>query len=146
MLNHLRSSVYALTVPPILPLLFVILSCKITKNPKRLPVDFKPRDSDTDWRDLHAFISKVDLPVSSLYRSENDGENIRIIVENKLINGLEINLECVIITFILGDFYDRKLRFTAPLTRRRKTKSQTIQPTMYFRKWKFERQLYPKFV
>ena len=44
------------------------------------------------------FISKVDLPVLSLYRSEKDGENIGIIVENKLINGLEINLECVIIT------------------------------------------------
>ena len=35
----------------------------------------------------------------SLYRSEKDGENIGIIVENKYINGLEINLECVIITF-----------------------------------------------
>ena len=38
------------------------------------------------------FISKVDLPVSSQYRSEKDGENIGIHVENKLINGLEINL------------------------------------------------------
>ena len=41
------------------------------------------------------FISKVDLPVSSLYRSEKDGENISIIVENKPLNGLQ----CVIITF-----------------------------------------------
>ena len=42
---------------------------------------------------------KVDLPVLSQYRSKNDGDNIGIIVENKDINGLEINLECVIITF-----------------------------------------------
>ena len=41
----------------------------------------------------------ADRPVSSSYRSEKDGENIEIIVENKHINGLEINLECVIITF-----------------------------------------------
>ena len=46
----------------------------------------------------------VDLPVSSQYRSEKDGENIGITVENKHINGLEINLECycVIITFSHG--------------------------------------------
>ena len=42
---------------------------------------------------------QVDLPVLSQYRSEKDGENIGIIDENKLINGLEINLECVIIIF-----------------------------------------------
>ena len=60
-LNYLLSSVYALTMPLILPLRFVNLSCKITKNPTRLPVVFKTHDSDTDWRDLHAFISKVDL-------------------------------------------------------------------------------------
>ena len=46
-------------------------------------------------------ISKVGLPVLSLYRSEKDGENIEIIVENTLIKGLKINLECVIITFNL---------------------------------------------
>ena len=40
--------------------------------------------------------------MSSQYRSEKDGENIGIIVENKLINGLEINLEGVIITFNHG--------------------------------------------
>ena len=33
----------------------------------------------------------------SLYRDEKDGGNIGIIVENKHINGREINLECVII-------------------------------------------------
>ena len=43
---------------------------------------------------MHVFISKVDLPVSSQYRSEKDGENFGIIVANKLINGLEIDLEC----------------------------------------------------
>ena len=40
--------------------------------------------------------------MSSLYRSEKYVENIGIIVENKLINGLEINLEFVIITFNHG--------------------------------------------
>ena len=74
MLNYLLSSVYALTVPLFLPVLFFNLSCKITKNPTLLPVDFKTRDSDR-LTCLHAFISKVDLPVSSLYRSEKDGEN-----------------------------------------------------------------------
>ena len=44
---------------------------------------------------MHAFISMVDLPVSSQYRSEKDGKNIGITVENKHINGLEIK-----------DFYD----------------------------------------
>ena len=34
-----------------------------------------------------------------LYRDVKDGETTGIIVENKHINGLEINLECVIITF-----------------------------------------------
>ena len=66
MLNYLWSSVYALTVPLILPFPFVNASCKITKNPTLLPVGFKTRDFDTDWRDLHVFISKVDLPVLSL--------------------------------------------------------------------------------
>ena len=76
-----------------LPSLFVNLSCKITNKPTLLPVDFKNCDFETNWRDLHAFISKVDLPVSSQYRSEKDCENIGIIIENKLINGLEINVE-----------------------------------------------------
>ena len=77
-------------MPLILPSLFVNSSCKITKNPTLVPVDFKTHDFDTGWHDLH---------VLSQYRSEKDGENIGIIVENKLINGLEINLECVQITF-----------------------------------------------
>ena len=38
----------------------------------------------------------------SLYRDAKDGEIIGIIVENKHINGLGINLECVIITFNHG--------------------------------------------
>ena len=46
---------------------------------------------------MYVFISKVDLPVSSQYRSEKDEENFGIIVANKLINGLKIDLECVII-------------------------------------------------
>ena len=44
----------------------------------------------------HAFISTVVTTMSSLYRIAKDGE---IIVENKHINGLAINLESVIITF-----------------------------------------------
>ena len=43
--------------------------------------------------------------MSSQYRSERsekDGENIGIIVKNKRMNGLEIKLECVIITFNHG--------------------------------------------
>ena len=56
MLNYLRSSAYTLTLSLILLSLFINLSCKITKNPTLLPVDFKTHDFDTDWRDLHAFI------------------------------------------------------------------------------------------
>ena len=40
--------------------------------------------------------------MSSQYRSEKDGENIGIIVKNKLMNGLEINLECLILIFNHG--------------------------------------------
>ena len=43
----------------------------------------------------HVFISMA-VTTSSLYRYMKDGE---IIVENMHINGLEINQECVIITF-----------------------------------------------
>ena len=39
---------------------------------------------------------------SSLYRAEENGEHIGIIVENKHINGLEINLEYIMITFNHG--------------------------------------------
>ena len=50
----------------------------------------------------HAFISTVDITMSSLYRGEIHGENLGLFGENKHINGLEINLECVIITFKHG--------------------------------------------
>ena len=50
----------------------------------------------------HLFISKVDTTLLSLYRGAKNGEMIGIIVENKLINGLEINLEHVIIIFNHG--------------------------------------------
>ena len=50
-------------------------------------------------KQLHLFISIADLPVSSLHWSEKDGDNIRMIVVNKHINGLEINLEYVMIIF-----------------------------------------------
>ena len=40
--------------------------------------------------------------MSSSYKSDNDGDNTGTIVENKHINGLEINLNCVIILFNNG--------------------------------------------
>ena len=64
-----------------------------------LPVDFKIQGFDTLLTDLHALVSTADLPVSSLYRSQKDGEIIGIVIENKHINRLEINSECVIITY-----------------------------------------------
>ena len=43
-------------------------------------------------------------------------------------------------------FYGRKLRFTAPLTRRRKTKFPTVKPPIYLPKCQIWKQLSPKFV
>ena len=40
-------------------------------------------------------------------------------------------------------FYGRKLRFTAPLTRRRKTKFPTVKPPIYLPKWQIWMQLSP---
>ena len=45
------------------------------------------------------FISTADTTMSSLFRDKKNGENIGIISENKPINGLVINLGCVITTF-----------------------------------------------
>ena len=42
----------------------------------------------------HPFILVVDTAMSSLYGDEKNGENFGIIVENKHINGLDINLVC----------------------------------------------------
>ena len=42
-------------------------------------------------------------------------------------------------------FYGRKLRFTAPLTRRRKTKFPTVKPPIYLPKWQIWMQLSPKY-
>ena len=54
----------------------------------------------------HAFISTVETTVkttmSSPYRDAKHEEIIGLIVENKHLDGLEINLECVIITFNHG--------------------------------------------
>ena len=47
----------------------------------------------------HASITTAGTTMSSLYRDPKDAEIIGIIVENKHINGLEIHLECEIITF-----------------------------------------------
>ena len=44
----------------------------------------------------------VDTTMSSLYKDKKDGENIGITDKNKHRNGLELNLECVIITFNHG--------------------------------------------
>ena len=46
------------------------------------------------------FISMADSHMSSLYRKELERNGI--IVDNKYINGLEIHLKCVTITFIYG--------------------------------------------
>ena len=40
-------------------------------------------------------------------------------------------------------FYGRKLRFTAPLTRRRKTKFPTVKPPIYLPKCQIWKQLSP---
>ena len=42
-------------------------------------------------------------------------------------------------------FYGRKLRFTAPLTRRRKTKFPTVKPPIYLPKYQIWMQLSPKY-
>ena len=43
-------------------------------------------------------------------------------------------------------FYGRKLRFTAPLTRRRKTKFPTVKPPIYLPKCQIWKQLSPNCV
>ena len=43
-------------------------------------------------------------------------------------------------------FYGRKLRFTAPLTRRRKTKFPTVKPPIYLPKCQIWMQLSPKYL
>ena len=70
-------------MPLILPSLFVNLSCKITKDPTLLPADFKTRDFDTDRHDLHAFISKADLPVYLNIGARKEREHFGITVEMK---------------------------------------------------------------
>ena len=42
-------------------------------------------------------------------------------------------------------FYGHKLRFTVPLTRRRKTKFPTVKPPIYLPKWQIWMQLSPKY-
>ena len=74
------------TVPLILLSLFSSLSCKIAKNP-----------SDVSYM----FISTA-VTTMSLYRDAKDGEITGIILENKHLNRLETNLECVIIKFNHG--------------------------------------------
>ena len=48
---------------------------------------------------------------------------------------------CLSFYFSFGEvyhrYYDRKLRFTAPLTHRRKTNYPTLKPTIYLPKWPF---------
>ena len=43
-------------------------------------------------------------------------------------------------------FYGRKLRFTAPLTRRRKTKFPTVKPPIYLPKCQIWMQLSPNWI
>ena len=40
-------------------------------------------------------------------------------------------------------FYGRKLRFTAPLSRHRKTNFATVKPPIYLHKWQIWMQLSP---
>ena len=47
--------------------------------------------------------------MTSLYRNKNDRENIGIIVENRLINGQEIYLVCLIIKLNRIDFWSSVL-------------------------------------
>ena len=61
--------------------LFINLSCKIM-NPTILSVDVKTHDFEIRLT--------ADLPVSSLYRSEKDGEYMGIIVENEHIDVLRV--------------------------------------------------------
>ena len=61
--------------------LFINLLCKIT-NPTILPLDVKTHDFEIRLT--------ADLPVSSLYRSEKDGEYMEIIVENEHIDVLRV--------------------------------------------------------
>ena len=108
MLNRLRSSVYTRTATHFTLSIrqFIMYSCK---EPNTLacrfqlkPVDFKTAQACQLSDVSHAFISTADTTMSSLYSGVQYGEIIGITVENKHINGLEINLECVIITFNHG--------------------------------------------
>ena len=45
---------------------------------------------------MQVFITRVDTNMSSLYRGEKNRESIEILAENKHIDGLEINVECVL--------------------------------------------------
>ena len=53
-------------------------------------------------KQLHTVISIDNLPVSSLYRRKENKGNVLISVGSKQIYALELNLECVIITFDQG--------------------------------------------
>ena len=61
----------------------------------------------------HTFISTAVTTTVSLCRDTKNGETIGIIVENKRRNGLEINLECVILYHSTTGF--RCLTFVAAL-------------------------------
>ena len=77
----------------------------------------------------HTFFSTVDIIMSSLYRGAKDGEIIGIIGENKHLNGLEINLVCVIIIFnhrfsVFNVCYSLRSIFMHSASRRHSTSRQ----------------------
>ena len=90
MLNHLRLSIDAPTVPFILLSLFINLICRF----QLLPVDLIKNAQACQLSDMcHTRLFQWPLQQCYLlYRDAKDGE---IIVEKKHINGLEINLGCI---------------------------------------------------
>ena len=92
MLNYLRSSVYALTVPLIFLSIFSKLLCKITKTPTPLPVDFKDLQ-DCQLTDMcRMLLFQWMTRLCRLYIGKRKMEKIlELIVENKHIHELEIN-------------------------------------------------------
>ena len=85
MLNYLWSSVYSLSLQQLI--------VENSKEPNTFTCRFQKRKSLSNVGHVsHAFIPTMLF----LYRGEKD---VGIIFENKHINGLKINCECVIITF-----------------------------------------------
>ena len=72
----------------LIPFLFVNVSCKITKNPTLLPVDFKTHDSDTDsgWPLIREKSGKFDFSSRS-GKSQGICKLVREILNNQESQG-----------------------------------------------------------